>query len=845
MTASGPTDLETLIVAEASGIANAMIAIAKRAHSEEDVRHGCNSLLDAFIRRADLSIEGRHEYGIAGGRIDSKYARVIIEYKDSHGPNAITDSPRSQGAKQVATQLRKRFADLESAEHLSPAKLFGVGTDGDHVVFARFRSGYVDVEDPRPTTRHTVERILRALVSLGASGKPFTPAILATDFGSQSAAAQSGVRRLYRALASTRDPKALVLFKQWRILFGEVCGYDVDAEDVQIDALAATYGIDLPVRAAELLFALHTYYAIFIKFLAAEIASTFSPLATSAVKRCLASPSSMALLREMTTLEQGGIWSQLGIVNFLEGDLFSWYLAAWSNDVADSVRDVVRVLDEYDSATLSVDPSESRDLLKSLYQQLFPQSVRHDLGEYYTPDWVAEHVLDDIGYDGNPNVRVLDPACGSGTFVVAALNRARQWFTDHRHECGYDEPVLLDKLLNNIVGFDLNPLAVMASRTNYLIALRDLLRLSGRVELPIFLCDSVMTPADYDKDGYTFKFLELKTAVGPFKIPREAIQTRDHIARYAEAIEFCIRNRFTEQEFIDRCIEEGIPTTHADLHRGLYGAIKRLDTSKQNGIWARIIKNAFAPLFTERFNLVVGNPPWVNWESLPPEYRDDMKPIWKRYGLFTLGGTAARLGGGKKDLAMLFVFASVDKYLVDGGALGFVITQTVFKTAGAGDGFRRLAFQGQKVQKEGKEQQAKKAQTEQVYIQPTRVYDLCEVQIFEDATNRSAILLARRSNKPFKYPVPYYKWDGQARIAQELDLKEVKSLLTEHVLAAFPIDRANPGSPWFTAPKGVWQKIQDALGPSAYQAYAGCCTWLNGVFWVSPVEDSGKRPHAN
>jgi len=52
-----------------------------------------------------------------------------------------------------------------------------------------------------------------------------------------------------------------------------------------------------------------------------------------------------------------------------------------------------------------------------------------------------------------------------------------------------------------------------------------------------------------------------------------------------------------------------------------------------------------------------GNPPWVNWESLPLEYRDTLKPLLQEYGLFTLSGSSVRLGGGKKDLSKEIVSA--------------------------------------------------------------------------------------------------------------------------------------------------------------------------------------------
>ena len=136
-------------------------------------------------------------------------------------------------------------------------------------------------------------------------------------------------------------------------------------------------------------------------------------------------------------------------------------------------------------------PDTSRDLLKKLYQQLFPKTLRRDLGEYYTPDWLAEHVLNQLEYAGDPDKRLLDPACGSGTFLVMAINRIRRWYDEHRETCQYGESELCRKILANVVGFDLNPLAVMAARTNYLIAIRDLIGHVDQVEIPVYLCDSI------------------------------------------------------------------------------------------------------------------------------------------------------------------------------------------------------------------------------------------------------------------------------------------------------------------------------------------------------------------
>ena len=59
---------------------------------------------------------------------------------------------------------------------------------------------------------------------------------------------------------------------------------------------------------------------------------------------------------------------------------------------------------------------------------------------------------------------------------------------------------------------------------------------------------------------------------------------------------------------------------------------------------------------------MVGNPPWIAWDNLSDEDRQATKPLWERYGLFSLSGSEARHGGGKKDLSMLMLYAAADRY---------------------------------------------------------------------------------------------------------------------------------------------------------------------------------------
>ncbi|HBT78219.1 MAG TPA: hypothetical protein DEB39_15140, partial [Planctomycetaceae bacterium] len=92
----------------------------------------------------------------------------------------------------------------------------------------------------------------------------------------------------------------------------------------------------------------------------------------------------------------------------------------------------------------------------------------------------------------------------------------------------------------------------------------------------------------------------------------------------------------------------------------------------------------------KRFSLIIGNPPWINWDRLSPGYREKTKPLWNAYGLFNLDAKAARHGGAKKELALLMLLRTADRFLVPGGRLAMVLPLSVFRTAKAAEGFRRF-----------------------------------------------------------------------------------------------------------------------------------------------------------
>src|SRR5205085_10630592 len=99
---------------------------------------------------------------------------------------------------------------------------------------------------------------------------------LAQDFGGNSEPAAAVIAAFYNVIMHTENPKARIMYEEWMTLFGLVCGYDNIRSHAKIATLAQIYGISPGpdgFNPTALIFAAHTYYALFMKLLTAEIAS--------------------------------------------------------------------------------------------------------------------------------------------------------------------------------------------------------------------------------------------------------------------------------------------------------------------------------------------------------------------------------------------------------------------------------------------------------------------------------------------------------------------------------------------------------------------------------------------
>src|SRR5438876_3396872 len=101
------------------------------ASNEEEIRIESEKQLAFIQQAAGIKLEGKHEFTVASGRVDSVYDRVIIEYKNPHSPaNRLGATLEPPGTKKVVAQIKTRFEDLRNQLGQPLNSLFGVGLDG-------------------------------------------------------------------------------------------------------------------------------------------------------------------------------------------------------------------------------------------------------------------------------------------------------------------------------------------------------------------------------------------------------------------------------------------------------------------------------------------------------------------------------------------------------------------------------------------------------------------------------------------------------------------------------------------------------------------------------------------
>lgn len=810
-------------------------AAERHAGNEAAFKDEAEDALDRAARAlGGTPLEKRVEMTLATGRADAVFNRLVVEWEP---PGRLSAAEKHTGNRHAIGQVRRYVDGLAQRERRAVERLAGVACDGHFMIFARYRAGRWIVDEPVPVDEHSAGQLLTSLIS-AQTARALTADNLLGDFKGSTLLARQLTRTLLDQLNAElgHNPAGTTarLFDEWERLFAVATGVTGEADRLKPEArraLASVLGLrPTEVEPSRALFALQTYFAIVTKLIATLALSLFVEEAEWDLED-LAVGSDEDLLEDMRYLQIGGPFRKVGLANVIEPDVFGWYLADWHPAVRDRVREVVDHLKLYDPSTLEVSPEDARDLLKDLYQGLLPRPLRHALGQYFTPDWLALQLLDRVGYGGDEAQRIVDPACGTGTFLVLAIAQLKE----RLRKIGLPEREVLETVLSRITGFDIDPLAVVASRANYVLALGPLIRAAKgkRLDVPVYRADSIVSPEL--KSLHVGDRLVLETAAGKFALP-PCVDTEDELRRVCDLADEILDKGAGEGEFVQGAARICKATeAEREVLADFYRRSRDRYVPELGGIWPCELRNAFMPAFVERFDLVVGNPPWVNWESLPASYRDRTLQLWKESGLFVHGGMAAMLGAGKKDVAMLMSYVVTDKLLREGGRLGFVITETVFKTAGAGQGFRRFRI--------GDAGPAVKVE---------EVHDMIDLKPFVGATNRTALMVWQR-DKTTRYPVSYTVWQrtkSGTSVPVTATPEDLRAATRQLELVAAPVRANDKTSAWLTAPRRVMPALRKLAetGEPAYSAHAGVYSGANGVYWLSvdgSADAHGRLPVSN
>ncbi len=765
-------------------------------------------------------------------RNDASYNQVIIEFKNKGLFNSSENSSKYKEA--IYERLKPYILKRSKDEGIEESSYTGIATDGDHIVFAYIKDREIYPRSLMPFSLSSIEKVYLALQE---STRPaLVEENLIEDFGHDSEIAINLMTALSNELEihlnANKNNKIKMLFEEWKTLFGQVSRLSI----TQVSQIKKTTKFKSPnIKNEEIpgiLFIIHTYNALLLKLLGAEILSHFHGL-TQYKDFCeyLSYQEDSDLINYLyLDIEKSNFFSKAGVKGFVEEAIFSWYLDAALEDdkkkILEALRKILIKLSLYQMDNL--DTIRSRDVLKRLYQSLIPDTLRKSLGEFYTPDWLIEVAVKKSETKNWLDVRVLDPTCGSGSFLLNVIEKKKA----QALKKGWASEKILDHILTTVWGFDLNPLAVQSARVNFLIAISDLFEQckGKKIELPILLADSVYSPARNPKSDENVVEYIIGSSYANLliQLPAELAFNRKLLDSVFYIFELAVEEEKDYSYVSAEIVKRGITNTEKNkawypILEATYNRVLDLHKKNWNSLWFRIVRNFFWSATAGQFDLIVGNPPWVRWSNLPEEYRNRIKPTCEMYEIFS---ETPYHGGNELDISGMITYTVADKWLKEQGKLVFILTQTHFQSPSS-QGFRSFAI------------------NDVFSLIPLEVDDLKSLKPFSGVANKTSVAIFKKMKKQeVEYPVKYNIWNtiqGYSRtIPENLESNEIDKRFQIMPMEAHPV--ADIRSPWAIMDKDRFKLTSAIRGKSTWlQGRKGVTTDLNAIYMVAIVDENPKQ----
>lgn len=388
-----------------------------------------------------------------------------------------------------------------------------------------------------------------------------------------------------------------------------------------------------------------------------------------------------------------GQWFKaMGFVNLVEYDYFGWLNESpYVDQIILIAKQMQSDLAAYDYSTIAIE-----DLFGPLVAQLADKDRRLLLGQEYTPQWLAQkivtHAIELLPEAEFPNF--VDMCCGSGVFVVETINQTIAKYHIDPESCPED---LLQKLANSVVGFDIDPLAVILAKLNWAMAMRSFVpHAATDLVIPIYHADSLFTAApitsfiegDYEERDLRMVFDGEQVILPGFLITPSNRRLFDSLIHACyETAKARARNSAedysrTQADALVAAITRDAGITLEDEKQNaiaqschtLVPTLEKLQREGRNGIWPFLLGNSYRPgLVKGQFNAIVSNPPWMAMSKLADNpYKTVLVSRAERYGIKPTGSSHLHV-----ELASVFFLNSVDKYLQENALCGIVMPDTL------------------------------------------------------------------------------------------------------------------------------------------------------------------------
>lgn len=649
-------------------------------------------IFDAFFDPLGYKYLPQKEYSVNGlrtiskGRADTSVGNVIIEFKQ---PRTLASKRDKDAA------IGQAIEYVDGLNVLTIQKTIGFITDGVIcAIYSIDADNNKKIESFSNLSFHYIDRVIKAIV--GLNQKIMNSETLVSEFASPI---DSPIRNLaitlFETIKNKPTPKTRMLLTEWKHLF-KLSHNDFSQQQAIINrkkSLGQYFNTALNQKDEEYsaLFALQTAYSVLIKLIAFKVVSQIKYDDSLISYAEMIDLECSALQNKMADLESGSIIRDYGIQNLLEGDFFSWYATQqqWDELIAEKIKEIIIRLDKYTILNFFNTAIVAKDFFKNLYQTVMPESVRHSLGEFYTPFWLANQVTNKAIelFGEKRNWRALDPTCGSGTFITVLINKVMDELQTEP-----DKAEILRNITSRVIGIDMNPLAVLTARVNYFLNIAPLISFDTVLEIPIYSGDSAYTPEVEIIDNISFVKYSLDTDIAPFLVyfPQLALRNLKKFSQVMTEIELDILNH--DGKAIFRRLIELVPAEYRNEEiiknkiTELSNKFVEFEQNQWNGIWARIITNYLTTSKIGEFDIVVGNPPWVDWKNLPSQYREKIKTLNVTKTIFS-GDSFT--GGINLNIAALITNVVINNWLSKDGVLGMLMPDT-FLVQKTYEGYRRL-----------------------------------------------------------------------------------------------------------------------------------------------------------